>query len=436
MSGLVRVSVTSASRRVDLVLPAAVPVADLVPELARSVGVLAVGTAHAGYRLVTPDGRVLDPEAGLAAQGVEDGGVLTVAAGADVEQPLLHDDVVEAMAEAVDRDLRPWDAVAARRTALLAAVLLLLVGAVGLGLQYSSFAAAASAAVAASLVGGAVALSRVGGPTEVAVGIAGTGCVYAATTGMLLARGSPLSGTTCAAAGAGALVAAVVAGLGLPHGRPFLLPPVVVGAILLTTGLLTQRTSYDPAGVLSVLLTLVVLGNGVVPWLALAATGPAYDVLVTDDPGVPAEIDLSTLRADARIAHEVLLAAAVSVGLLLVAVAPLAVTRGPAGAVVAVLCCLVVLVRTRGQRDGVEVLVGLASGVLGLVSTAVAVLWLQPAWRPVASLVLAASGMAALVPGGTSPRWARCVEVVETAALLALPPVLMVACGAVTAVRG
>ena len=40
-SGLVRVTVASGSRRVDLVLPGAVPVAELVPELARSVGILA-----------------------------------------------------------------------------------------------------------------------------------------------------------------------------------------------------------------------------------------------------------------------------------------------------------------------------------------------------------------------------------------------------------
>lgn len=39
-SGLVRLSVMSSTRRVDLVLPGAVPVAELVPELARSVGLL------------------------------------------------------------------------------------------------------------------------------------------------------------------------------------------------------------------------------------------------------------------------------------------------------------------------------------------------------------------------------------------------------------
>ena len=73
-SGLVRVTVASGTRRVDLVLPGAVPVAELVPELARSVGLLDSGTVYGGYRVVTSDGRPLAPDSGLTLQGVEDGG--------------------------------------------------------------------------------------------------------------------------------------------------------------------------------------------------------------------------------------------------------------------------------------------------------------------------------------------------------------------------
>ena len=64
-SGLVRVTVASGSRRVDLVLPGAVPVAELVPELARSVGLLDPVTVHGGYRLVTRAGVRLAVSGGL-----------------------------------------------------------------------------------------------------------------------------------------------------------------------------------------------------------------------------------------------------------------------------------------------------------------------------------------------------------------------------------
>ena len=106
---LVRVTVASGTRRVDLVLPGAVPVAELVPELARSVGLLDPVTVYGGYRLVTQEGRELAGDAGLIMQGIEDGGLLTVAAGVDDDPPRVYDDVVEAMTDVVERDLKPWE---------------------------------------------------------------------------------------------------------------------------------------------------------------------------------------------------------------------------------------------------------------------------------------------------------------------------------------
>ena len=118
-SGLVRVTVASGTRRVDLVLPGAVPVAELVPELARSVGLLDAATVYGGYRLVTDEGRELAGDTGLIIQGIEDGGLLTVTAGVDDPSPRVYDDVVEAMTDVVERDLKPWEPASGRRTALV-----------------------------------------------------------------------------------------------------------------------------------------------------------------------------------------------------------------------------------------------------------------------------------------------------------------------------
>ena len=122
--GAVRVTVASSTRRVDLVLPGAIPVAELVPELARSVGLLDRTTAHAGYRILTAAGQVLEPDTGLVAQGIEDGGLLTVAVG-DVEDgsSRLDDDVAEVLAELVDRGTGAWTAEHSRRAAWCAGVL-------------------------------------------------------------------------------------------------------------------------------------------------------------------------------------------------------------------------------------------------------------------------------------------------------------------------
>jgi len=440
-SGLVRVTVTSGTRRVDLALPGAVPVAELVPELARSVGLLDARTVYGGYRVVTRDGRELATGSGLVSQGVEDGGLVTVAARVDDEPRRVYDDVVEAMADVVERDLELWDAAAGRRTAWWSAFLLLLLAAASLLTQHGSEIAAASTVTGAVLlVLGAVVVSRTRGEAGIAVTVAVLGCVYAATAGLMLAWGTPFFGTPVAAAGGGALATGLAAAVGLSEGRTLLLPPVVVGAVFLATGLVVRATTYDPALILTTALALVVIAGSVFPWLALGATGTGVD-----PPLSPADlthradsIDPVRVRADARVAHEILVAVSATVGVLLVLVAPLAVSLGPAGTTVAVLACVVVMLRTRQYRIGAEVLVGLVSGVLGLVSTAVSVLWLHPGWRPPAAVALAFAGAVllalAVLPQSGSVRRGRLGDLVETLALLAVLPALVTASGVVSSI--
>lgn len=442
-SGLVRVTVASGARRVDLVLPAAVPVAELLPELARSVGVLDPLTVHGGYRLVTSEGRELASDLGLTVQGVDDGGVLTVLAGVDDEPPRVYDDVVEAMADVVERDLRPWDPASGRRTALAASALLMALGAVALLLQRgSTLAAAAASVVSAALVAGAVVLARTQREPEAAVAVGWMGSAYAALAGALLVTDGPFLGPPAAAAGAGAVLAGLACLLGLAEGRALMIPAVVVGAVFLATGLLLGVADFEPAVVLTVALVVVVLAGSVFPWLALGVTGTRVDQLYApaDITADPTEVDPAAVGADARVAHEILVAISGTVGLLLVAIAPLAVRLGLAGTLLAAVASAVVVLRTRQYRTRAQVLVGLGSGVLGLAATAAALLWTWPEWRPTAALVLAASGavllLATLLPAQASVRRGRLGDVAESACLLALLPLLVVATGVFSAGAG
>ncbi len=442
-SGLVRVTVASGARRVDLVLPGAVPVAELVPELARSVGLLDPATVYGGYRLVTAEGRELATDAGLIIQGVEDGGLLTVAAGVDDEPPRVYDDVVEAMTDVVEHDLKPWEPALGRRTALWAAGLLMGLGAVALLIQRGSLlAGVAAVVVAAALAAGAIVLSRAQGETEAAVAVAWMGTAYAAVAGlMLVTADDPFFGLPVAAAGGAVLLTGLICLVGLGEGRALVIPPVVVGAIFLATGLVMRAAEFDPAVMLTITLVLVVLAGSVFPWLALGATGTSVDQLYTvaDITAEPRLVDPARVSADARVAHEILVAVSATVGLLLVVVAPLAVSLGVSGTLLAVLCCLVVMLRTRQYRTGSEVLVGLVSGIAGLVAVAVSMLWLHPDWRPTAAVVLAATGAVLLaltmLPSAPSVRRGRLGDVAETVALLALLPLLVVAAGLFSAIR-
>ncbi|MDN4171976.1 type VII secretion integral membrane protein EccD [Nocardioides sp. SOB77] len=442
-SGLVRVTVASGTRRVDLVLPGAVPVAELLPELARSVGLLDPATVYGGYRVVTAEGRELAGDSGLTIQGIEDGGLLTVSAGVDDEPPRVYDDVVEAMTDVVERDLKPWEPASGRRTALAAAGLLMALGAVALLIQRGSLlAAVAATVVATALVAGAIVLSRAQREPEAAVAVAWMGAAYAAVGGLMLVTDDYLFGLPMAAAGGGALLAGLVALVGLGEGRTLVTPPVVVGAILLATGLVMNAVDVDHRVVLTTTLVLVVLVGSVFPWLALGATGTRVDQLYTvaDITADPDDIDPERVQGDARVAHEILLGISSTVGLLLVIIAPLAVALGLSGTLLAVVACLVVMLRTRQYRTGSEVLVGLVSGIAGLVSVAVALLWLHPDWRPTAAVVLAATGAvllaATLLPGTPSLRRGRLGDVAESVCLLALLPLTVLATGVFSAVRG
>lgn len=440
-SGLVRVTVTSGNRRVDLVLPGTVPVTELVPELARSVGLLDPHTVHAGYRLTTLHGRELVGGSGLAMQGVEDGALLTVSAGADDEPPRVYDDVVEAMADVVEGELKPWEPATGRRTALAAAGLLMVLGGGALWAQSSTRAAVAALVAAFALVTGAVVLARAQHEPEVAVAVAWMGAGYAAVAGFMLAPDGVTLGLPVAGAGGGALLVGAAALVGLGEGRALAISPVVVGAIFLATGLVVQVARFDPALVLTAALTLVIVLGSSFPWLALGATGvtvdrlcPGQDILADPAPVEPAQVS-----ADARVAHEVLVSVKAAVGVLLLLVAPLAVSLGLSGTLLALTCCAVVMLRTRRYRTGPEVLVGLVSGVLGLASVAVAVVWMHPGWRPTAAVLLAVSGVGLLAVTMLSPapsvRRGRLGDLAESTALLSLLPLLVLATGVLPTIR-
>jgi type VII secretion integral membrane protein EccD len=441
-SGLVRVTVASGSRRVDLVLPGSIPVAELVPELARSVGLLDAATVHGGYRVVTQDGRALVSDAGLTMQGVEDGGLLTVAAGVDDPPPRVYDDVVEAMADVVERELKPWEPAAGRRTALTAAVLLLGLGAFSLLLQRSNVAAAGACITAALLVVGSITLSRAQHEREAAICLAWMGAGYAAVGGLLLAPDGDLFGAPVAVAGAGAMLAGAVALVGLEQGRTLVIPAIVVGSTFAAAGLVMGAAAFRPDVVFSIFLAMIVIAGSVLPWLALGATRTRVEQIYShaDITSEPPPIDPEAVREDALVGHEILLAVSATVGALVVLIAPLAVSRGLWGTLLAVTACVVVMLRTRQYRIGSEVLVGLVSGILGLVSTAVAVLWFHPEWQSTVAVVLAGTGAAllagTLLPRAPSVRGGRFGDLAEIVALLSLLPLLMLSVGVIERVRG
>ncbi len=440
-AGLVRVSVVAGERRADLALPGALPVAELLPELARAVGVLDARTAYAGYTLLTSDGRRLTGDTGLTFQGVEDGGVLTVASGVDEEPPRVYDDIVEAMADAVEQDLRPWEPAAGRRTALASAALFLGLGALALVLLRPDLVAGAAAGVASLvLLASALVLARVQAEHEAALTLAWVGVVYAAVCGLVAAPAGPLLEAPTALAGAGAVLAGLVGAVGLVERRTLLLPAVAVGAVVAGASGVVTVSSFSAGAVYTVALVVVVLAGSALPWLALGATSTRVEQVHSeaDITAEPREVQPGRVRRDARAGHDILLAVTATVGLLTVLVSPLAVGLGLTGALVVVCACAVQMLRTRQYRVGTEVATGLVCGVAGLAAVAVSIIVEQPGWRGGLAVVLAVAAaallVAALVPSPPSVRRGRLGDLSELVALVAMLPLLVFAIGLVGAV--
>ncbi|WP_445259109.1 type VII secretion integral membrane protein EccD [Nocardioides aurantiacus] len=439
--GLLRVTVVVGERRHDLALPGQLSVAELVPELARSLNLLDAETVYAGYDLVAADGRRLESDLGLFAQGVDPGSVLTLTAGVDQPAPRVYDDVVEAMADAVEADMRPWDPATGRRTALGAAALVLGLGALALGLQRPDVVAGAAAGVSGLvLVVAAVVLARVRAEHETAVMLSWAGVVFAAVGGVTAAPAGPVLGLPAAIGAGAALAASLLAVFGLTEQRAALVPAAAVSAGLGIANGIVAATTLDPQAVHTVLLVVVVLAGSAVPWVALSATTTRVPQ-AQDHSQLTAEafpVDAGAVRRDARIGHDVLLAVTATVGLLLVLTAPMAVSLGVTGTFVAVCACVVLLLRTRQYRVGPEVVTGLGCAVAGFASLCVGIVLFQRSWLPVLAVVLAVTAVVllvtTLVPRPASVRWGRLGDVAELTALVAMVPLVVVAVGVVAAV--
>lgn len=89
---VLRVTVVAGRRRLDLLLPAGVPVVEVVAELGRAGGL----PPEPCWALARVAGGPLDPEQGLAEQGVADGALLTLLPRPLPDADVRYDDPVEA----------------------------------------------------------------------------------------------------------------------------------------------------------------------------------------------------------------------------------------------------------------------------------------------------------------------------------------------------
>lgn len=396
---LIRVSVTAGERGVDLGAPGNVPVAELVPGLARTLGLLDASTVYGGFRLVRTDGRVLDSDRSLQAQGVEDGSVLTLESGAQVSEVRVYDDLVEAVADAVEGQYAPWTPNDSALTAVVAAAAFLLTGAaLLLGADPASLFPPVIAGIGAVLVLGAAAVvGRVGTHEAGARTLVLTATVFGLVAGLTVGDAPPSWGAPAAFAGIGMLLVAVLGVPALRSGREVCVAPAVLGLTLAVVGAVVAGTQVPAGTVLAVVVALVVTAGNAIPWLALASTplrvvSPRSDAEILAD---PEPLDGSLVRSHYAQGHRLQVALRVAVAALTLAAAPAVVATGVPGALLLAAAFAGMLLSVRQTYSRQDVIVVMGAGILGLTLTGVLAAAAHPAWRP--ALAVAAGTAAALV---------------------------------------
>ncbi|MGC9670340.1 type VII secretion integral membrane protein EccD [Planosporangium sp. 12N6] len=272
-TGLARVTISSPQRRVDVALPDGVPLAELLPELLGHAGEALAddGERHGGWLLRRGDGTVLSTTSPLAAQGVRDGAVLHLVPAREEWPELEYDDVVEAIAAGSRRYGLGWSERASRITGLLAAGLAL---AVGLGAVLASgpswtVPGLVALAVCLLLLVVGVVSSRAYGDGPVGATVGAYALPYAFVGGLLVLRpdrGAPDEWNLLVAATTMLLVA-LVGAVGVGYGLRLFVAGVTAAVLGVAGALLGHVTSA--AGAAAALLALLVAGIGVVPLLAI-----------------------------------------------------------------------------------------------------------------------------------------------------------------------
>lgn len=436
---LLRISVTAGDRRIDLGAPGNVAVVEIVPGLARALGVLDAASVYGGYRLVTADGSTLDPARSLIASGVEDGAILTLECGADQPEPRVYDDVVEAVADAVESRFRAWTphdsalGAAWGAAAIVAATALLLLGA---DRSSSLPPVVAAMGMVLAVVAGAV-VARTGRDSSAGRVLVLAGGLPAAVAGLTAGTSAPSWGWPAAGAGAGLVVAGVLALVALPDDRETAIAPVGLGLALGVVGATVELAESQPAHVLAVVVAVVLTASIGVPWLALASTplrvvSPRSDAEILLDP-VP--IDPDRVRRQLDSGYRIQLSLRVAVGLLALLATPTLVGSGTLGTVLLVVGWVGLLLATRQSYARADVLVVVCLGIAGLALTLVVAALAHPSWRTPLVCAAGAAAAALVALGLVAPRrrvaLARAGDTVEMTCLAVLLPLGVAAAGLV-----
>jgi len=308
-----RITLVNGTRRVDLALPSALPLADVMPQLLRFSVTDERVDSPAAWNLGRLGGPNLNPMTSLGEAGVVDGEVLELRATAEVIPPAYIEDVRDAVEDAVDESGRQWRpettvsfALLVAASGLTAAILLPEARRVHDGWALATAVLATTLAVLGGWWAGHRG-HRLAAPVVLAVGT-----LWGGVAGWLAAAyvDWPVSGALGAALAGGLVVAAlarVCSAQATAHLAAFAVL-AAAGAVVAAPGL----AGSDPMVGFRLDAVLAVVAAGVLPRLSLTVGGLAAADYKVRNFGLIRRIDLADrFRRSSAILHGSLLAIAV-----------------------------------------------------------------------------------------------------------------------------
>ncbi|WP_328617073.1 type VII secretion integral membrane protein EccD [Amycolatopsis sp. NBC_00355] len=447
-TGLVRVTVATPHRRIDLALPERAPLAELLPGLLRHAGV--ADEPPGGWLLRRGDGGRLDPARTAAAQRVGDGEVLHLVP-AQVDWPELeYDDLADVIAEGSARLGGTWQARHTRAAGLAAGSLAALVALAVLVTAGPGVGPAVAALLAAvALVAGGSGLARAFGDSGAGAILAVTAWPFAFVGGALLpAGGAPLTageppGAPQLLAGCASVLVAAVAGLMGVADRAAVFTAGAVAGLAGTLGAWLATADVVPGPQAAAIVAAAALvGSPPLPALAVRLGRLPLPVL----PRGPADLLRDTPHPARRAVYaSVVRADGILTGLLWAIAAAAAPAQvwwaghgGTAGVVFTAVLTAGFLLRARLHpivRHRVPLLLAGATGLASLALFGGGQPWTIAAVCAAATVVVVPAGLryAARTP---TPYLARWGEIVEVLVVVAVVPLLCWVLGLYAVLRG
>jgi len=453
-----RLSVDAGTARVDLVLPAAVPIGLLIPpilDILAGGGRYRAGPGAVRHQLSLPGKIALDPSKTLAQIGVRDGSALILTSSSTESAAPRFDDAAEAVSVLVAATARPWTPAATRLIGALVASCLASVSAAAVVRTVfdSNDSRRAGSAGVATTVGfltllAAVIACRVFRDQSAGLTLGLLASGFAAIAGLLAVPGGPGAPNALFATAAAATAAVVMRVTGC-HAVVFTAVAcfATVGAASALTGAITA-VPLQAIGAATAAISLVLVEVSAPMSIMLARLSPQLPSepgATGDDPEIcPHRLNAKAIRAYAWLTSLIVgFSASAALGSIGAAVG-LYLSGGPraVGIAFAAVSGGVLLLRARSHRElarSVPLIVSGAATVSVALLVAAMAYPLRTPYVAATSMLLAA---VALCLGfinhsvAVSPVGQRSVELLEYLALAVVVPLACWICGLYGVARG